>query len=218
VKRAVRARTSRRAWQTRYWWEQAPLELHALMKRMDDAYPKHEVVRVGRALLIRLEVELDTLHKRRRLVVICPGRPSRVRPIVMADGPTRSRHRFYWARPSSLCVYYAPDHEGLRWTLKDGLVTLVDLSRVHLIKEAWWRVTGEWEGYEVHTRSPAGTEQKPRPPKQDDGRLSTEKLRRARVRCWCGTRRYVKCHGAIPADKELEVLGFARPAGFLKPR
>jgi hypothetical protein len=62
-------------------------------------------------------------------------------------------------------------------------------------------------GHEVHTRSPAGTEQKPRPPRQDDGRLSTDKLRRARVRCWCGTRRYVKCHGAIPAEQELEILG-----------
>jgi hypothetical protein len=177
------------------------------MKGMDEAYPDHEVVRIGRALLIRLEVELDTLRKTRKLVVICPGRPSHVRPIVMADGPTRSRHRFYWARPSSLCIYYAPDHEGLRWTLNDGLATLVDLARVHLIKEAWWRVSGEWDGYEVHRRSPAGTEQKPRPPKQDDGRLSTEKLRQARVRCWCGTRRYVKCHGAIPAERELAILG-----------
>ena len=194
-------------WRERYWWEQAPLELGLLMNGMDEAYPGHEVVRVGRALLVRLNVELDSLQKTRRLVVICPGRPSRVRPIVMAGGPKRSRHRFYWSRPSSLCLYYAPDHEGLRWKLNDGLITLVDLSRVHLIKEAWWRVTGEWEGYEVHTRSPAGTEQRPRPPKQDGGRLSTEKLRLARARCWCGARRYVKCHRAMPAEHELEILG-----------
>lgn len=177
------------------------------MKGMDEAYPNHEVARVGRALLIRLDVELDTLRKTRRLVIVCPGRPSRIRPIVMADGPTRSRHRFYWSRPSSLCLYYAPDHEGLKWKLKDSIVTLVDLSRVHLVKEAWWRVTGEWEGYEVHTRSPSGTEQKPRPPKQDGGKLSTDRVRRSRVRCWCGTRRYVKCHGAIEFEQELEILG-----------
>ena len=158
------------------------------MNGLPDAYPDHEVARVGRALLVRLDVDLDTLQKTRRLVLIFPGRPSRVRPIVMASGPTRSRHRFYWARPSSLCLYYAPDHEGLKWTLRDGIVALIDLSRVHLIKEAWWRATGEWEGYEVHRRPPAGTEQKPRPPKQDGARVSTEKLRLTRVRCWCGTR------------------------------
>jgi hypothetical protein len=55
---------------------------------------------------------------------------------VGADGPTRSRHRFYWSRPSSLCLWFASDHEGRRWTLKDGLVALSDLARLHLIKEA----------------------------------------------------------------------------------
>ena len=53
-----------------------------------------------------------------------------------ADGPTRSRHRFYWSRPSSLCLWFASDHEGRRWTLKDGLVALIDLARLRLIKEA----------------------------------------------------------------------------------
>lgn len=190
----------------RLWWEQHPLELEMLLSGMD-AYPNFTMGRIGRALVFRGEVELDTLRKTRRLVVICPGRPSRVRPIVMADGPTRSRHRFYWSRPSSLCLYYAPDHEALRWKPKDGLITLIDLSRVHLIKEVWWRVTGEWEGYEVHRRSPSGTEQKPRPPTDSNGRLSTERLRRARARCWCGSGRYVRCHGAIPAEQELEILG-----------
>jgi hypothetical protein len=206
AKRTLRARRSRQAWGLRLWWDQYPLELEVLMQGMD-AYPDFTMGKIGRALVCRGDVDLDTLRKTRRLVVIFPGRPSRVRPIVMADGPIRSRHRFTWARPSSLCLYYAPDHEGLRWKLKDGLITLIDLSRVHLIKEAWWRVTGEWEGYEVHRRSPSGTEQKPRPPKDGAGRLPTDRLRRARARCWCGTHRYVKCHGAMPAERELEILG-----------
>lgn len=189
------------------WWEQRPLELGALVRGMDEAYPDFTMGQIGRALVFRGEVELDSLSKTRRLVVIVHGPPSRVRPIVMADGPTRSRHRFYWARPSSLCLYYGPDHEDLKWTLNDGLVTLIDLARVHLIKEAWWRVTGEWDGYEVHNRSPAGTEQKPRTPKDSTGRMPIEKIRRARYRCWCGADRYAKCHGAIPAAQELEILG-----------
>ena len=206
AKRALRARGSRQAWRERVWWEQYPLELETLFGGMD-AYPDFTAERVGRALVCRGEVELDTLGKTRRLVVIFPGRPSRVRPIIMADGPKRSRHRWYWSRPSSLCLYYAPDHEGLRWKLKDGLVGLIDLSRVHLIKEAWWRVTDEWDGYEVHRRPPAGTEQRPRRPKETYRRVSVESLRLARVRCWCGTRRYVKCHRAIPAEEELRILG-----------
>lgn len=205
AKRRIRARDSRRAWQAQLWWEQFPLELELLMRGMD-AYPDFTAARIGRALVFLGEVELDTLQRTRRLVVIFAGRPSRVRPMVMCDGPTRSRHRFYWSRPSSLCLYYGPDHESLRWKLQDGLVSLVDLSRIHLIKEAWWRVTGEWEGYEVHRRSPSGTEQKPRPPK-DGGWQPAEKVRRARAKCWCGTGRYVRCHGAIPAEQELEVLG-----------
>lgn len=178
-----------------------------------DAYPGFTFARIGKAVICRGEVELDTLHKTRRLVIILPGRPSRVRPIVMADGPRRSRHRFYWSRPSSLCLYYAPDHEGLRWKLQDGLVTLIDLSRVHLIKEAWWRVTGEWEGYEVHRAPPGGTEQKPRTPKAANDRVPTERLRQVRIRCWCGMSRYEKCHGAISRDAELEVLGLKDETG-----
>jgi hypothetical protein len=207
TKRSFRARRSKQAWKMRLWWEQFPLELEVLLQGIADAYPDFTMGRVGRALVIRGEVDLDTLKKTRRLVLIFPGRPSRVRPIVMADGPTRSRHRFYWSRPSSLCLYYAPDHEGLRWKLKDGIVPLIDLSRVHLIKETWWRVTGQWEGYEVHRRSPSGTEQKPRPPKEDEQRRFRERLRRERVRCWCGTRRYLKCHGAIAKEEELQALG-----------
>jgi hypothetical protein len=206
TKRTLRAKTSREAWRMRLWWQQYPLELEALMRGMANAYPGFTVAQIGRALVCQGEVDLETLQKSRKLVVIFPGRPSCSRPIVMADGPTRSRHRFTWARPTSLCLYFAPDHDGLRWTLKDGLVALIDLSRVHLIKEAWWRVTGEWDGYEVHRRPPAGTEQKPRA-KEHVGPLPIENLRRARARCWCGTRRYVKCHGAIPPHQEREVLG-----------
>jgi hypothetical protein len=206
-KRSLRARGSRQAWRVRLWWQQRPLELETLVRGIAEAYPDFTMGQIGRALIFRGEIDLDTFRKTRRLVLIFPGPPSRVRPIVMSDGPTRSRHRFYWSRPSSLCLYYATDDERLRWKLEDGLVALIDLSRVHLIKEAWWRVTGEWDGYEVHRQPPAGTEQKPRPPKESKGRLSTENIRRARTRCWCGTRRYVKCHGAIPAADELRILG-----------
>jgi len=205
-KRQARARTSRDRWHARRWWEQAPLELAALTRGMVDAYPGHERGTVGRALLVRVEVTLDTMNRTRRLVLIFPDNPKRRRPIVMADGPTRSRHRFTWARPTSLCLYYARDEAQLRWVPADGIVSLIDLSRLHLIKEAWWRATGEWTGYEKHRRPPSGTEQRPRPPKDEEWR-ALDRLRRTRITCWCGARRYVACHGAMPEERELQILG-----------
>ena len=40
----------------------------------------------------------------------------------------------------------------------DGLLTLIELTRVHLFKEAYYRETGEWLGAEVPQR-PAAPEQ-----------------------------------------------------------
>jgi hypothetical protein len=160
---------------------------------------------VGHALVYRGTVEIDTIGVQRRLALIFPGRPSTVAPIVLADGPTRSRHRFYWARPSSLCLWYSRDPDSMRWTLQDGLATLIDLSRVHLVKEAWWRVTGEWSEYEKHREPPRGDEQRPRNPKPN--RIDT--LRIDRRRCWCGRGRYKSCHGRIAPHAELEQLGLA---------
>jgi hypothetical protein len=198
-------------WRDRYWWQQFPLEQAALERGLDEAYPGFERGRIGRALVYRGTVQLDTLETERTLVLIFPERPSRTRPIVMADGPTRSRHRFYWSRPSSLCLWFARDHEGLRWTVKDGLVALIDLARLHLIKEAWWRATGEWPGWEKHREPPAGDERRPRPPRPAARRKSESPkwIRYDRRRCWCGAARYVKCHGAIPPEDELDSLGLA---------
>lgn len=119
----------------------------------------------------------------------------------MADGPKRSRHRFYWSRPSSLCLYYGRDHESLQWLPSDGLVGLVDLARLHLMKEIWWRATGEWPGLEFHRRPPLGNEQ------HAVKRRTFDAIRRSRQQCWCGESRYSACHGAIPPDEELEELG-----------
>jgi hypothetical protein len=37
----------------------------------------------------------------------------------------------------------------------DGLLALIEMTRVHLFKEAWYRETGEWLGEEVsHLQRP----------------------------------------------------------------
>jgi hypothetical protein len=126
----------------------------------------------------------------------------------MAEGPASSRHRFRWSRPTSLCLWFGRDPPNLRWALEDGLIGLVDLARLHLIKEARWRATGHWPGLEYH----------PRPGSSETHRGSATKIsesgrnRLAHQRCWCGRARYSSCHEALPSDDELAKLRIvARP-------
>jgi len=69
-------------------------------------------------------------------------------PIILADGPTESPHRFSDFDRKRLCIWYQEDPRDLRWTRQDGLVHLLGLIRAHLFREAWWRDTGygEWLG------------------------------------------------------------------------
>ncbi|MDQ3668904.1 MAG: hypothetical protein M3377_01260 [Actinomycetota bacterium] len=73
---------------------------------------------------------------------------------VYADGPTDSPHRYAphhkdpLQRPS-LCIWYPDDPPEQRWLPRDGLLMLIEMTRVHLFKEAYYRETGEWLGKEV---------------------------------------------------------------------
>lgn len=151
---------------------------------------------VGRALVYTGEVDIPDVG-RRRLAIIFSGRPRTRPPIVMADGPRCSHHRYRWARPTSLCIWHPADPPPGKWTLEEGLVGLVDRARVHLVKEAWWRVNDRWDSPEVH-REPRGNENRP------SARVA--KIVR-RQRCWCDSTRYRSCHGSGSVEDELEVLG-----------
>jgi hypothetical protein len=188
-------RHGRRGPRERLWWDERRLEFGTLEHGLPPEYQHFERVQIGRALVYRGEVDLDPIGTRRRLTVIFPGPPSTTRPIVMASGPTRSRHRFRTYRPTSLCIWYASDHRDLQWRLEDGLTGLIDLARRHLVHEAWWRETGRWEGPEVHREATSSSTT-----------LARKRLHRAR--CWCGSKQaYRVCHGAIPAELELQLLG-----------
>jgi hypothetical protein len=184
------------------WWERFPFELLRLQQRFPTEYGRWDGTRVGRALVLRGDVDVPTLPKRRRVAICFPGPPSRVRPIVMVSGPRESRHRFPQFRPTSLCLYYGPDPKSMRWHPDDGLVGLIDLIREHLFKEEWWRATRHWPGPEVHLRQPpARLGATPR------GQGPTALLRLRRQPCWCGAGRYVNCHEGMSADDELKLLG-----------
>jgi hypothetical protein len=81
---------------------------------------------------------------------------------VYADGPTESPHRYAphahdRKQRSSLCIWYPEDPPELQWVPSDGLLTLIELTRVHLFKEAYYRETGEWLGEEVSHQRRAGS-------------------------------------------------------------
>lgn len=76
--------------------------------------------------------------------------PERVE--VRVDGPTESPHRY---PDGTLCIWYPRDPAKRRWTERRGLVELIDLTAIHLFKEAWWRETDEWIGEEA-PHSPVG--------------------------------------------------------------
>jgi hypothetical protein len=191
----------RRRWAHAPWWYRHPLEWLALESGFPEEYADFRRREIGKAFVYTGEVDVGDAGTR-RLALILPGRPSRVPPIVMADGPRKSRHRYRWARPTSLCIWHPSDPPPLRWTIDECLQGLIDRARVHLLKEAWWRAFDEWPSPQVHLE-PRGTEQ--RFTSSDRRRLQ----RLARQRCWCGRRRYAACHGAIHEHAELRLLGLA---------
>lgn len=80
---------------------------------------------------------------------------------VYADGPNESPHRYPPADEDhdpqqrwSLCIWHPKAIPDSRWVPDDGLLTLIELTRAHLFKEAYYRETGEWLGPEApHTRT-----------------------------------------------------------------
>ena len=66
-------------------------------------------------------------------------------PRIFVSGPG-SPHRY---DDSSLCIWYPADPPEHRWQWSDGGSALAGHIAAHLIREEWWRQTGEWVGDEV---------------------------------------------------------------------
>lgn len=89
--------------------------------------------------------------------------PAPILSDVYADGPTESPHRFSPHRKDplqrpALCIWYPDDPPERKWMPGDGLLTLIEMARMHLFKEAWYRETGEWLGEEVSHSQGAGSQ------------------------------------------------------------
>lgn len=66
-------------------------------------------------------------------------------PWIYVPGPD-SPHRY---SDGSLCMWYPNDPPERRWTWYDGGAALAGHICAHLIRESWWRQTGEWVGEEA---------------------------------------------------------------------
>lgn len=94
-------------------------------------------------------VEVDVPYYETRRVEIFFGQyDSGGAPIILADGPTESPHRFSDFEGRQLCVWHHNYPRDQRWIFQDGLLHLLELIKLHLFREAWWRDTGcgEWPG------------------------------------------------------------------------
>jgi hypothetical protein len=72
-------------------------------------------------------------------------------PRVFVNGPQDSPRRY---NDNSLCMWYPRDPIELRWVRRDGAAALVGCIALHLIREQWWRETGEWAGPEAPHAAP----------------------------------------------------------------
>jgi hypothetical protein len=73
-------------------------------------------------------------------------------PDIYADGPVDSPHRFGPRGKDPrrrLCVWYPDDPPERRWVASDGLLSLIEMIRIHLFKEAYYREKGTWLGEEA---------------------------------------------------------------------
>jgi hypothetical protein len=179
------------------------LQFAALHRNIAPEYGHFRRWRLGDAVLFNGIVVVPETGTTRRVTLIFNRLPTRSAPIVVADGPARSRHRYTWLRPTALCMWYPRDPPAMRWRLQEGITGLIDRARVHLLREAWWRTTSSWPAPDIH-REPNAKGKKP---------SHREVVTYKRQRCWCGRGRYSECHGAIDPAQELAELGLAPPAG-----
>jgi hypothetical protein len=146
------------------WIENVPLRLR-LETAAWRAYPGMERRFEGRRqmarVVYRLVVSVPEYEQRRIELHFkrTTGEPRITR--IYADGPDNSPHRYapHSKDPlqrSSLCVWYDDDPPEQRWVPADGLLALINHTRVHLFKEGYWRETGEWPGPEGPHASATG--------------------------------------------------------------
>lgn len=109
------------------------------------------VIGVEFVYVITLVIAVPAIGSRAVRIAFTGDRPGD--PVVtvmepLADPADRcwSLHRY---DDGSLCMWKPDDPPTKRWVHVDGLAALLAYIRTHLVREAWWRETGEWAGEEA---------------------------------------------------------------------
>lgn len=109
------------------------------------AYPSLRGGPTKRTLGFRYVVTINVPYYEPRIVTVIFPPGSRI-PILLADGPSDSPHRY---ADGGLCMWFPGDPPSKQWRFSHGLLDLLDAVRAHLFREAWWREHDEWLGPEV---------------------------------------------------------------------
>lgn len=99
--------------------------------------------RRGNKFAVRVTLTPAGLEPQRVTIEFTANGPDN--PSIYVAGPG-SPHRY---GDGSLCIWYPHDPPSRRWHWRDGGAALAGHICAHLIREAWWRQTGEWAGEEV---------------------------------------------------------------------
>ena len=105
--------------------------------------------KLGGGFAVSFTVTPHGVPSRRVRIEFARGSPEV--PRVFVDGPQDSPHRY---NDGSLCMWYPRDPIELRWDRRDGAAALVGCVAMHLLREQWWRETGEWVGPEAPHGAP----------------------------------------------------------------
>ncbi|MGW2649870.1 hypothetical protein ACWC2T_34415 [Streptomyces sp. NPDC001393] len=139
--------TRRPAWRRPAWYTR-PAARIAFQHRLAACVQPVEAIRPPRrhrggfALAIKLDV--PDVTEQTVTIVFNPAAPEM--PYVYTDGPSESPHRY---SDGALCMWFPYDPPELRWTRSDGSAALLGHVVAHLLREEWWRSTGEWPGEEA---------------------------------------------------------------------
>jgi hypothetical protein len=140
----------RNAWRPPLWFDR-PVGRILFLRELGDLPDIRQVKSSAHPGGFSVSLTLNPLGVPSRHVTITYSRRSPTDPKVTVDGPTDSPHRY---SDGTLCMWYPSDPPERRWTSADGAGALIANITAHLVREEWYRKTGEWVGEEVrHGRS-----------------------------------------------------------------
>lgn len=126
------------------WWRRDVAARGRMEASIRPRYPGIKIHKSEKRLFYELELDLEVYEPRRVRIVFKAKEPASCVE-VFADGPTESPHRYGERR---LCMWYPADPPELRWLPEHRLVGLIEMARLHLFREEYWRRTGGWDGGE----------------------------------------------------------------------